>query len=55
MAGFVTGYLKTRSLLEALRLGVACGTASAMTPGTSLCRRQDVRRLSPRIRLTPVR
>ncbi|MBI2884572.1 MAG: 1-phosphofructokinase family hexose kinase [Candidatus Omnitrophica bacterium] len=55
VAGFVTGYFKTRSLLEALRLGVACGTASAMTPGTSLCRRQDVRRLSPRIRLTPVR
>ena len=51
VAGFVMGYLKTRSLQEALRLGVACGAASAMTPGTSLCHRRDVQRLRGRVRL----
>jgi len=32
-----------------LRLGVACGTATAMTPGTELCRGADVESLLPQI------
>ncbi len=32
-----------------LRLGVACGTATAMTPGTELCQDSDVEALLPRI------
>ncbi|MBI2886161.1 MAG: 1-phosphofructokinase [Chloroflexi bacterium] len=36
---------------EALRLGVAAGTAAAMTPGTLLCRQADVVRLLPRVQV----
>ncbi|HKI55576.1 MAG TPA: 1-phosphofructokinase [Trueperaceae bacterium] len=32
-----------------LRLGVACGTATAMTPGTELCRSADIEALLPQI------
>lgn len=49
VAGFVVGYHATRSLEGALRLGVACGAATAMTPGTELCHLADVRRLKPRV------
>ena len=54
VAGFVTGYLRRRSLTEAFRLGLACGTAAVMTSGTELCRRRDVQRLLPRIRLQAI-
>jgi 6-phosphofructokinase 2 len=30
---------------EAVRYGVAAGAAAVMTPGTALCRREDVERL----------
>jgi 6-phosphofructokinase 2 len=49
VAGFVSGYRARRSVGEALRLGVACGAASAMTPGTELCHRADVERVLPRV------
>lgn len=32
-----------------LRLGVACGTATALTPGTQLCERDDIEALLPRV------
>jgi 6-phosphofructokinase 2 len=51
VAGFVVGWLRSRSLTEAFRLGVACGTATALTPGTELCHRTDVRRLVGRVKL----
>ncbi|MBI3087420.1 MAG: 1-phosphofructokinase [Candidatus Omnitrophica bacterium] len=51
VAGFMVGWSRTRSLHQALRLGVACGTAAAMTPGTELCHRADVHRLLGRVRL----
>jgi 6-phosphofructokinase 2 len=49
VAGFLAGWFRTRRVLEAFRLGVACGTASAMTPGTELCHRADIYRLLPRV------
>jgi 6-phosphofructokinase 2 len=49
VGGFLVGWFKYRSLLEAFRLGVASGTATAMTPGTELCHRADVRRLLRRV------
>ena len=63
VAGFVVGWLRPhvgpsgwsiRRAGEALRLGVACGTACAMTPGTELCHRRDVLRLLPRIRIRTI-
>ena len=53
-AGFVAGHRLTGSFAEALRLGVACGTAAAMTSGPQLCRRAEVERLIPRIRLRTI-
>ena len=49
IGGFLVGWMRSRSLLEAFRLGIASGTAATMTPGTELCRRADVRRLLSRV------
>jgi 6-phosphofructokinase 2 len=49
VGGFVTAWTQGRTALEAFRLGVACGAATAMTPGTELCHRADVRRLLGRV------
>jgi 1-phosphofructokinase family hexose kinase len=49
VGGVVTGWAQGRPLPEAFRLGVASGTASAMTPGTELCHRAAVARLAPRV------
>jgi 6-phosphofructokinase 2 len=45
VAGIVAGLSRRWSLEEAVRYGVAAGTAAVMTPGTELCRRRDVDRL----------
>lgn len=55
VAGFVASCAARRTLQDALRLGVACGAAAAMTPGTELCHRQDVNRLKSRVRITLLR
>ncbi|MDP3722997.1 MAG: 1-phosphofructokinase [Candidatus Omnitrophota bacterium] len=49
IGGFLVGWARRLSLLEAFRLGVACGAATAMTPGTELCHRADVKRLLGRV------
>ena len=54
IGGFLMGWRAHRPLLDAFRLGVACGTATALSPGTELCHRKDVRRLMPRIAITRV-
>lgn len=51
VAGFLTGWSRTRSFAEALGLGVACGAATAMTPGTELCHYRDVLRVLRRVRI----
>lgn len=51
VAGLVMGLAQRRSLLDALRLGVAAGSAAVMTPGTELCRRADARRLYEQVSL----
>lgn len=42
LAAFVLGYSRDMELKDCLRFGVAAGAAAAMTPGTELCRRNDV-------------
>ena len=51
VAGFLVTLERGGSAVDALRQGVACGAACAMTPGTELCHRADVERLAPRVRL----
>jgi 6-phosphofructokinase 2 len=38
------------SIVEATRFGVAAGSATLMTPGTELCRREDVERIYAEMR-----
>jgi 6-phosphofructokinase 2 len=49
VAGIVLGLANGKSLGEAVRFGVAAGTAAVMTPGTELCRREDTERLYQQI------
>ncbi len=45
VAGLTLALSQGGSLEEALRFGVACGSAATIRPGTGLCRREDVDRL----------
>ena len=45
MAGIATGLLRDRSMLNAVRLGMACGAANAMTLESGFVRLSDVKRL----------
>jgi len=45
MGAVVFAMAKGKNAREAVRFGVAAGTAATMTPGTELCRREDVMRL----------
>ncbi len=45
VAGITLGLARGLSLMQAVRFGVAAGSATVMTPGTSLCHREDVERL----------
>ena len=45
VAGIVLSLAQGRPLKEAVRFGIAAGTAAVMTPGTELCRREDTERL----------
>jgi 6-phosphofructokinase 2 len=50
VAGIVLGLSRGKPVREAVRLGLAAATASVMTPGTGLCRLDDVERLARAIR-----
>lgn len=45
VGGIVFALSQGLSILDAVRFGVAAGSAAVMTEGTELCRQQDVRRL----------
>jgi 6-phosphofructokinase 2 len=51
VAGIVLSLSKGWQMEQALRYGVACGTAATMNPGTELCRPEDVERLYQMIRV----
>jgi 1-phosphofructokinase family hexose kinase len=51
LAGVVLALSSGSSMEEALRLGVAAGTAAVLTPGTELCRRREVDILQPRVKV----
>ena len=45
IAGTVMGLCRGYEIADAVRYGVAAGSAAVMTPGSQLCRRKDVERL----------
>ena len=55
IAGTLVALQRGASLREAVRYGVAAGTAAVLTEGTQLCERRQVERILPRIRVVPLR
>ncbi|MFC2050341.1 1-phosphofructokinase [Chloroflexota bacterium] len=51
IAGLVLKLSQGHGIEEASRWAVAAGTAAALTPGTELCRREDVERLLPQVKV----
>jgi 6-phosphofructokinase 2 len=49
LAGVLVAIAENKSWDEVLRLGVACGTATAMTPGTDLCFTKDIDVILPKV------
>ncbi len=50
MVGGLTWALSQgRDIVDAVRFGIACGTATVMTEGTELCRKSDVDAIYPRV------
>jgi 6-phosphofructokinase 2 len=49
LAGIVLSLTSNASLLDAVRYGVACGSAATMNPGTELCNKHDADRLYAQI------
>jgi 1-phosphofructokinase family hexose kinase len=54
LAAFVLTVSRGGSIEQALRLGIAAGTAAVLTPGTELCHRREVDILLPRVRVEPI-
>jgi len=54
LAGVVLTLSRGGSLEEAMRLGIASGTAAVLTPGTELCHRREVDILIPRVGVEPI-
>ena len=51
LAAVVLTLSRGGTMEEALRLGVASGTACVLTPGTELCHRREVDVLHPRVKV----
>ena len=49
VGGIVLSLAQGMPVRDAVRFGVAAGSATVMTPGTQLCRREDVERLYERV------
>jgi 1-phosphofructokinase family hexose kinase len=54
LAGAAVALAEGRPIEEGLRLGFAAATAVLLTPGTADCRREDVERFAPQVRLVPL-
>lgn len=55
VAGTLVALERGWPLREAVRYGVAAGTAAVLTPGTMLCERRAVERILPRIAVGPLK
>ncbi len=54
LAGALVAIAEGKSLAEVLKLAVACGSATATSPGTSLCHQETVKELYSLVRLEPI-
>ena len=54
LAGVLLTLSQGGGLEEGLRLGIAAGTATVLTPGTELCERREVDMLLPRVKVQPI-
>ncbi|MCD6186488.1 MAG: 1-phosphofructokinase [Deltaproteobacteria bacterium] len=54
VAGFICGLKQGKKLKDALAFAVAAGTATTLKPGTSLCEKDVIMELIPKIKLTAV-
>ena len=52
VAGFILAHSTGKSIPECVKLACASGTATAQTPGTELCHREDVEKLLPLVDLS---
>ena len=52
VAGFILAHSMGKSIPECIRLACASGTATARTPGTELCHKDDVEELLPMVDLS---
>lgn len=54
VGGLVLSLTRGEGFLAGLRLGTAAGAATALTPGTELCHKEDVLRLLPEVQIEPI-
>ncbi len=54
LAAFVLGIKRNLNIKECLALAVASGAAASITPGTELCRREDVKRLFDKVKIKEI-
>ena len=52
LGGMVAALAAGKPMQEAFRVAVAAGSAAVMSPGTELCREEDVRRLLPQVKIS---
>lgn len=51
VGGIVLALSRGSDLLDAVKYGIAAGSAAVMTPGTELCRKEDTERIYARVRI----
>lgn len=49
IGGIVCGLMRNMDLVDAVRYGIACGAATVASPGTDLCKKEDVEKLFHRL------
>ena len=52
VAGFILAHSQGKDLEDCVRLACAAGTATAQTPGTELCHREEVEKILPSIKIS---
>jgi 6-phosphofructokinase 2 len=52
LGGLVATLASGQSLQQAFRVAVAAASAAVLSPGTELCRKEDVQRLSPEVKIS---